>query len=125
MSGKNWVALGALLAGLAVAAGAFGAHALEGRLDERQLRNFETAVRYQMFHSLALIAVGLFASRETGICLQVSGGLFLLGIGFFCGGLYGWVFTTLKPFALIIPVGGAAWIAGWVVLAISAWYSRP
>ena len=83
MSPRSWVALGALLAGLAVAAGAFGAHGLRARLSPDMLQVFETAARYQMYHALALIAVGLMADRWPSPLLGTAGWLFLAGIVLF------------------------------------------
>ena len=115
-TGKTWVALGAALAGLGVVAGAFGAHGLEGRLSPQQLETFEVAVRYQMYHALALVLVGILAGRASR---AVAGILFLAGIALFSGCLYAWVFTGIKTFALIVPIGGAAFILGWFALAWS------
>jgi uncharacterized membrane protein YgdD (TMEM256/DUF423 family) len=120
MLAKYWVVLGALLAAVAVAAGAMGAHALETRLDERQLKTFETAVRYQMFHALALVLVGLLADQQPAGRWAWPGGLFLAGIVLFSGGLYAWLATGIRPFVHIVPVGGTCWILGWVALAVVA-----
>ncbi len=121
MSGANWIRIGAILGGLAVAAGAFGAHGLKERLDARSLEVFETAAKYQMVHALALIAVGLLAtSNRSGAALTVAGWSFLLGILIFSGTLYGLAISGLKWLGAITPIGGLALIAGWVALAIAA-----
>jgi uncharacterized membrane protein YgdD (TMEM256/DUF423 family) len=117
---RFWIPIGALAAGIAVALGAMGAHALEEYLLTHDPKhNFETAVRYQMYHALALIFVGILAARAQSGLLNVAGWLFLLGILLFSGGLYGWLFTGIKPFVHIVPIGGTAWIVAWVCLAIS------
>ncbi len=120
MSPKHWIFLGALLAGLAVAAGAFGAHGLKGKLTTDELTTFETAVRYQMYHALALLLVGIGCRSNPRKCWQFAGAAFLLGILGFSGGLYVWLATYQKWLMMIVPLGGALFIAGWVTLAISA-----
>lgn len=118
-TGRTWIALGAALAGLGVIAGAFGAHWLEGRLSAEQLETFETAVRYQMYHALALMLTGLMAQRGAR-GMAIAGGLFLAGIALFSGCLYARVFTGIKTFVLIVPLGGVAFILGWFALAVAS-----
>ena len=98
MSSALWLRAGAVLGGLAVAAGAFGAHGLRGqllsgRITERMLENFETAARYQMYHALALVAVGLVAARlgeaSSRGAINLAGWAFLVGTLIFSGTLYG------------------------------------
>ena len=115
--------LAALLAGLAVAAGAFATHALRAQLSDRALTIFETAVRYQMYHALALLLVGVLLSRaETGSALLTTTGFaFLVGIGLFSGSLYGLSLTGIKVLGAIAPLGGLALMVGWGCLAIGAW----
>ncbi len=117
--GANFLILGGLLAGLSVVLGAFGAHALKSRLSAERLANFETGARYQMYHSLALLATGLaenqFAMRGW---MQAAGILFLIGIGLFSGSLYLLSVTDRRWFGAITPFGGLAWIAGWSCLVI-------
>jgi uncharacterized membrane protein YgdD (TMEM256/DUF423 family) len=120
MTPQFWIALGAILAGLGVAAGAFGAHGLQDRLSAEQLATFEVAVRYQMFHSIAIVLVGLIGLREKLPGLQLAGGSFLLGIVLFSGMLYLYLFSGVKTFALIVPIGGSLMILGWLALAIAA-----
>ena len=127
MPGRIWIVCGALLGALAVSAGAFGAHALKGAKDSdgndrynfKQLENFETASRYLMYHALALLAVGMLPMGDSP-CRCIAGGAFLLGAVLFCGGLYAWVFTQTKTFAMIVPFGGGAFIVGWIALAVAA-----
>ncbi len=121
-----WLALGGLLAGLSVMAGAFGAHGLErwvetGRITLRQWENFDTAARYLMYHSLGLLAVGLLARGGGGPLLAVAGWAFLTGIVLFSGMLAGHSLTGVRTLAMIVPLGGVSFIVGWLVLAVAAW----
>lgn len=126
MSGMVWLRIGAVLGFLAVAAGAFGAHGLEGRLEARALDRYETAVKYQVYHALALLAVGLLAmSRKTpGTAIQVSGWAFLLGIILFSGSLYAYALSGLRWLGMITPFGGIGFLVGWVALALSGSEAR-
>jgi uncharacterized membrane protein YgdD (TMEM256/DUF423 family) len=117
---RLFLTLGALSAGLSVAAGAFGAHALRERVEPRLLDVFETAARYQMYHALALLAVGWLASRVTSGWLTASGWLFVAGTVLFSGSLYAMTFTGLRALGAITPIGGVCFIAGWLALAIAA-----
>src|SRR5215213_699119 len=117
---RTFALLGALLACLAVGAGAFGAHALRERLTPDLLDVFETAARYQMYHALALFAVAWVASRWPGSLINGAGWLFVAGTVLFSGSLYAYVFTGVRGFALITPLGGACLIGGWVCIAIAA-----
>ncbi|MGQ0703073.1 MAG: DUF423 domain-containing protein [Gemmatimonadales bacterium] len=109
--------VGAILAAVAVAAGAFGAHALRGALSPDALASWETAARYQMYHALALILVGILAARRPTQTLRVAGWLFVSGVVLFSGSLYSLALTGQLWFGAITPLGGAAFIAGWVCLA--------
>jgi uncharacterized membrane protein YgdD (TMEM256/DUF423 family) len=121
MSGATWIRIGAVFGGLAVAAGAFGAHGLRERLDARSLEIFETAAKYQMYHALALVAVGAFAmTGRVGAALTVAGWSFLVGILVFSGTLYGLSISGIRWLGMITPIGGVAMIVGWVALAIAA-----
>ncbi len=115
MSAKFCLLIGALLGGLAVAAGAMGAHALKTRLSSDQLANFETAVRYLMYHALALLAAGLIAGRSG--CGSWAAVLFVFGCLLFSGGLLVYIFTDIKPLVQVVPIGGVALILGWLLLA--------
>lgn len=119
---KLFITLASLSGMLAVAFGAFGAHALKNRLDEYALGVYQTAVQYHFYHSLALLAVGVIAlSQPQTALLKSSGWLFLLGILIFSGSLYLLSFSGLKWLGAITPLGGLAFIAGWACLAASAW----
>lgn len=118
----RWVtAAGFVLAAVAVAAGAFGAHGLEGRRPEELLAVFETAVRYQMYHSLALVAVGLAAARWPDPLWAAGGWLFVGGIVVFSGSLYALALTGLRWLGAVTPLGGLAFLAGWAACAVAAW----
>ncbi|MFZ4848495.1 MAG: DUF423 domain-containing protein [Caldilinea sp.] len=112
----------ALLGGVAVGLGAFGAHALRGRIDERLLANYQTGVSYMVYHLLALFVVVLALGRWPASSLPVwSGWLFVAGILLFSGSLIGMAFTGQRWLGAIPPIGGAAWIVGWLLLAATAW----
>ncbi len=123
---KLFLSLGALAALLAVAFGAFGAHALRGRLDEYARGVFETAVQYHFYHALALALVGvLLLSQPATALLKSSGWLFLIGIAVFSGSLYLLAITGIKWLGAVTPLGGLAFIAGWGCLAAAAWKLLP
>ncbi|MEA3336042.1 MAG: DUF423 domain-containing protein [Chloroflexota bacterium] len=114
--------IGSLMGGLAVALGAFGAHGLQGRLSEDLLSTFETGVRYQMYHSLALLLVAIALTRWAQSRLPAAAGwLFVAGILFFSGSLYLLAFTGTSWLGAVAPIGGAAFITGWILLALAAW----
>lgn len=114
--------LGSGLAGLSVALGAFGAHALKARLDAGLLANFETGARYQMYHALALLAVAWAAARWPASSLPaLAGWLFVAGIGLFSGSLYLMAFTGWRWLGAVTPLGGVAFLAGWICLLGAAW----
>jgi uncharacterized membrane protein YgdD (TMEM256/DUF423 family) len=118
-----WV--GALLALLAVALGAFGAHALETRIDARRLASFNTAVQYQFMHAFALIMVGLCAAvTRDGVCLHWAARLLLLGVGLFCGSIYLMTAGAPRWFGIVAPVGGLSFMLAWALLAAHAWQWR-
>lgn len=119
---KTFIMLACLLGGLAVALGAFGAHALEGRLSAGDLATYETAVRYQFYHALALIAVVVVLGRWPQATAAIAAGwLFVAGIVIFSGSLYVLVFSGIRWLGAITPIGGVAMIAGWLTLAWAAW----
>jgi uncharacterized membrane protein YgdD (TMEM256/DUF423 family) len=123
---RTFFALGALSAGIAVILGAFGAHALRGRLGPDLLAVFEVGVRYQMYHALALLAVAWAADRWPGVAVVSAGWLFVAGSAVFSGTLYLLTLTGHTWLGAITPLGGAALIAGWLLLAWAAWTgSRP
>jgi uncharacterized membrane protein YgdD (TMEM256/DUF423 family) len=116
--------LGAVLGALGVTAGAFGAHALKARLAPEMLAVFETAVRYHLIHALALLAVAWAATRWESRAIPAAGWLFTAGIVFFSGSLYALALSGMRGLGAITPVGGVAFIAGWLALAYGAWTGR-
>jgi uncharacterized membrane protein YgdD (TMEM256/DUF423 family) len=117
-SGSGTVLAGAVFAAAAVALGAFGAHAMKAHYDDAALRAFETGVRYQMFHALALLACGALASQ--GFRTRLASRLFTAGIVLFSGSIYGLVLMEAKWLGPVTPIGGVAFLAGWIALAIAA-----
>jgi uncharacterized membrane protein YgdD (TMEM256/DUF423 family) len=117
---RRWFVLGAMFALLAVAAGAFGAHALRARLTPEALAIFDTGARYQMAHALALLATAWAATRWPGRWVASAGALFTVGIVLFSGSLYVLALTGARAFGAVTPVGGVAFIAGWACLALAA-----
>lgn len=102
---------------LAVAAGAFGAHALRSRLAPEQLAVFETGARYQMYHALALLAVAAALGRGPQPLLRAAGWLFLAGTIVFSGSLYALSLSGARWWGAITPLGGVLFLAGWLALA--------
>ena len=119
-SWATWVATGAILGLLGVVIGAAGTHALEGRLDADALDTLETAVRFQMYHSIALVAVGGLGSAWKSRAVAVSCGLLAFGVIVFCGSLYLIALADIGMFGVIAPVGGLSLMAGWGSLAVGA-----
>lgn len=119
ISQNKWAAFGAFLAMLSVMAGAFGAHLLEHKLPEGKLEIFNIAVRYQMYHALAILVVSLIEIRRSKLVFM----LFLLGIILFSGGLYAYSLSYLfcdngyAFLAVFAPFGGLAFILAWLILA--------
>lgn len=120
---KGFVVAGALLAAAAVAAGAFGAHALADRLSPERLATWETAARYHLYHSLALILLGAISARWPAPLLSVSGWLFVFGTTVFGGTVYALALGGPRWLGAITPIGGVALIAGWVVMALAIFRS--
>lgn len=118
--GVTLLVAGAVLAGLGVAAGAFGAHLLTGRLDADQLDIWRTASSYQMYHALALIVAARFLARHPTRLLRASCGLFIVGILLFSGSLYLLVLTGQSALGAITPLGGLAFLAAWGAFAVGA-----
>ena len=124
MSGERWergvTTAGAVLAGLAVAAGAFGAHALRNRLGAAELAVWETAVRYQMYHALALLLAGRVLAHNPARLLRLAGVLFGMGIVLFSGSLYLLAVTGQRWLGAITPFGGVAFLLGWASFALAS-----
>jgi uncharacterized membrane protein YgdD (TMEM256/DUF423 family) len=112
--------LGASSAFVSVAAGAFGAHALKDRLAPDLLAAFETGARYQMLHALGLLAAGWAAVRWPGGAATLAGWLFAVGTVLFSGSLYALALTGARWLGAVTPVGGVAFLLGWLALAWTA-----
>ena len=109
---------------LAVAMGAFATHGLQNILDMKALVWIETGVRYQAWHSLALLAVAVLMAVRPARPLSIAAGAFSLGMLMFSGSLYAMAFSDLRSFAMITPIGGGFFLVGWVCLGIYAWRLR-
>jgi uncharacterized membrane protein YgdD (TMEM256/DUF423 family) len=113
---------GATMGGLAVATGAFGAHALKPMLDASgRAETFELAVRYQFYHALALLVTGAIMNQIESKLLHYCGLFFVLGIVFFCGSLYVLCFSGLGILGAITPIGGLFFILGWIFLFLGVY----
>jgi uncharacterized membrane protein YgdD (TMEM256/DUF423 family) len=118
---RLFFALGCASAAVAVTLGAFGAHWLRGRLVPDMLTVFEIGVRYQMYHALALLGVGLAYGRWPATVVLVAGWLFVAGTVVFSGSLYLLATSGQRWLGAVTPLGGAAFIAGWLALAWAVW----
>ncbi len=114
----RWLFVGAVNGFLAVAAGAFAAHGLEGRIDAAALAIFQTAAHYHLIHGLAIVVAGLAAAARPRA--HTAAWLFLAGIVLFSGSLYILALTGSRALVLVTPLGGLAFLAGWAVLALAA-----
>jgi len=125
--GRRIVATGAILALLAVGAGAFAAHGLKSVLNFYQLGIFETAARYQMYHAIALLAVGTIASRPgySVRWLKLASLAFVLGVVLFSGSLYALALTGIGILGAVTPLGGFAFMIGWLALVLAALKPLP
>ncbi|QDU78862.1 hypothetical protein Pla110_05660 [Polystyrenella longa] len=142
-NGTGWIALGAILAGIAVITGAFAAHGMDGFCAEKyggepavviagwehplaykRLNDFQVGARYQMYHALGLIAVGLLLGFRACKLVSAAGWCFLAGIILFSGSLYVLVLSGITWLGAITPIGGVLMIIGWGLLAAGAWTGR-
>jgi uncharacterized membrane protein YgdD (TMEM256/DUF423 family) len=112
---------GALSAGMGVAAGAFGAHALKTRLGAELVAVFETGARYQFYHGLALLVVALVWTRWPTVPVRSAGWLFLAGTVLFSGSLYLLALTGTRWLGAVTPLGGLCFLAGWLSLSVGVW----
>jgi len=120
---RTFLALGALSAGIAVAAGAFGAHGLRARISPDLLAVFETGARYQMYHALALLGVAWAVSRWPSSGAGAAGWLFVAGTILFSGSLYLMTLGGPRWLGAVTPVGGLCFLLGWALLAWAAFRS--
>ena len=118
---RVFVAYAAILGATGVMAGAFGAHALRERLDEDLLRVWNTASEYQLVHAVALLGVAWVASRAPGPAATLSGWAMTVGVLVFSCALYTLALTGVRWLGAIAPIGGVAFIVGWIALAFAAW----
>jgi uncharacterized membrane protein YgdD (TMEM256/DUF423 family) len=126
VASRRWARIGALSAGIAVAAGAFGAHALRERVDTRALEVFETAARYQMYHALALLFVAWLAERAPASgAVRLAGWAFVVGTVIFSGSLYLLTMTGASWLGAITPLGGVAFLVGWAAVVWGVGQATP
>lgn len=118
---RTFLVLGLLFGLIGVAAGAFGAHALRESLGPDRLATFETGVRYQMYHALALVGIGLAAARWPAAGWSGPGALLVAGIVLFSGSLYALSLTGVRWLGAVTPIGGACFLAGWAWAILLAW----
>ena len=118
---RHFLGIGALSACVAVAAGAFGAHGLRDIVSAERLVVWETAARYQMYHALGLLIVAYLAAQKSAGPARVGGWLFVAGTILFSGSLYTLTLTGITILGAITPLGGLAFMAGWLVLAWGVW----
>ena len=117
---RTFLLIGALAGVLGVALGAFGAHGLRGRLSPEMVSVFETAVRYHMYHALALVLVSTLMTHIDGWLMLAAGWSFAIGIVLFSGSLYALALTGVGLLGAVTPIGGLAFVLGWAFLAIAA-----
>jgi uncharacterized membrane protein YgdD (TMEM256/DUF423 family) len=117
---KLLLAVAAALGLVGVAAGAFGAHALRGRLAADMLSAFQTGVMYHLLHAVALTAIAALAARGPSATLTAAGWLMIAGIALFSGSLYALALTGVRPIGAITPIGGLCLLAAWLCLLIAA-----
>lgn len=115
-----WLLVGAIDGFLAVAAGAFGAHGLQGRTDAQGLSIFQTGAEYHLVHALAIVAAALAARGARKLLAGVAAAFFAAGTILFSGSLYYFVLARSDALVLATPIGGVAFLAGWAVLAAAA-----
>jgi uncharacterized membrane protein YgdD (TMEM256/DUF423 family) len=114
---KIWIIIGSILIGLGIILGAFASHTLKSKLSLTYLNIFETGVRYQIYHSLGLILLGLLGFHYPKPLINISAKLFIIGILLFSFSLYTLVLTDMRWIGAITPLGGLCFILGWFLLA--------
>jgi len=112
--------MGAAFMALAVIIGAFGAHALKARLSPEMHQVFEVGVRYHIYHALGMFVIAWLASVRSTPLLNGAGCCFVAGLVFFSGALYLYALTGIKSLAMLAPIGGSFFIAGWVMVCVAA-----
>ncbi len=121
---NSWLSVAAVSGFLSVAIGAFGAHGLKGILDAYGRDIFETAVQYQMFHTAALLAVGVLQAVYPKTSFKVTGWSFLIGMALFSGSLYILAVSGIGWLGAVTPIGGTAFLVGWAALLHAVWRLR-
>ncbi|CZF85051.1 hypothetical protein GCE9029_04782 [Grimontia celer] len=121
MNGRQYASLGCVFAGIAVALGAFAAHALKAQLPAYELSIIEKGVQYQFWHALALLALGLWYRTQPQRLLSIACGFIVVGILCFSGSLYGLALTDWRWLWPITPLGGTCFLVGWLLAAVSLW----
>jgi len=116
---RTFVSLGSGFAFVGIALGAFGTHGLKDRLSEASMKIWQTGVQYHLIHSVALVLVGLLAVQEPGRSIRNAGWLMAAGIVIFSGSLYALALTNVKILGAITPLGGLAFLAAWLILAVN------
>ena len=119
------LATAAVVGGVMVAAGAFGAHALDGAVAPARLETWRTAATYGQVHALAAAVAAVVASHTRAAVALWAGRLFLAGVALFSGSLVALVLLDLPVLGAVAPFGGAAFLAGWGVLALAGWRAAP
>ena len=123
MFAKQWMLAGSLFGFFSVALGAFGAHALKESLSERSMEVFQTGIHYQMFHAMALLALGLWSAYQPSASTSFAGWAFVLGVILFSGSLYALAVTQIHYLGMITPLGGVLFLLGWLSFAWSVYQS--
>jgi uncharacterized membrane protein YgdD (TMEM256/DUF423 family) len=118
---KTFTFVAALMGLIGVGLGAFGAHGLRGRLAPDMLAVFETGVRYHMYHALALLLTAALLARADGRALVLAGWSFTAGIVIFSGSLYALALSGVTVLGAITPIGGLAFLLGWICLLVASW----
>ena len=121
---RRLIAVGCIVAGVGVAAGAFGAHMLKTILEPPMLAAYDTATRYQMYHAFGMVLVGIAMRVYGDRRLAMAGWLFVAGMVLFCGSLYGIALAGLKWLGPITPVGGLMFIIGWGIFGWRMWQAQ-
>ena len=120
---RQFILLGSIVTGLAVAAGAFGAHMLKATLDPAMLAVYDTAARYQIYHGIGLVLAGLAARLHQDARFAVAGWMFAVGTLLFCGSLYCVALFGIRWLGAVTPLGGVAFLIGWGLLGWRGWTS--
>lgn len=124
MSSRTIFIVAGLLLFIAATGGAFGAHVLRPTLTPDQFYNFESALQYQFWHALGLLAVGIIAQSRRTALLSATAVMLVVGMLLFCGSIYAYTFGANRMIVMIAPIGGTALMIAWVLFVIDAWKSR-